>query len=411
MQHFLLNKIDKNKEIIIHGAGFAGLCLAYHLKKNNLKFKVIEKQNRVGGKLQTEDTPYGIVEYAANAIFLNDDVAQLLKELDLNYQVANKKLKRKLFYNHKVWNTPLNLFQAIAILLRSLKKIPKHLQTGDHSLHDFLQPWLGTKNIQNTVDTGLRGIYAATSRELSYQSIFSGYKPTKNYLGLIRWLKSRRSTQNSSGSASFEGGMQALINKLYQELKDHIILNCDQDQTNAIHIYCYDAHQLAQDFQSLRSLSRHLNQIEYKFVSSTTIFTKNVIDPLKNSFGILFSPQSSMHNFGILNNSEIFSNRAVDHYSSYTIIGPVDQDQLNIQKDIKKLGSTIDIAHLRQTRWERAIPIYSPKRNEYIRELPALMPPNTIFFSSFTNGVSLREMTSASIELAQYLTGYGAQKK
>ena len=41
------------EDVIIIGAGLSGLSTAYHLKKKNIGFKVLEAQNRLGGRIQT----------------------------------------------------------------------------------------------------------------------------------------------------------------------------------------------------------------------------------------------------------------------------------------------------------------------------------------------------------------------
>jgi monoamine oxidase len=41
------------ENVIIIGAGLSGLSTAYHLKKKNIGFKVMEAQNRLGGRIQT----------------------------------------------------------------------------------------------------------------------------------------------------------------------------------------------------------------------------------------------------------------------------------------------------------------------------------------------------------------------
>lgn len=41
------------EEVIIIGAGLSGLSTAYHLKKQNINFKILEAQNRLGGRIET----------------------------------------------------------------------------------------------------------------------------------------------------------------------------------------------------------------------------------------------------------------------------------------------------------------------------------------------------------------------
>jgi monoamine oxidase len=49
------------EEVIIIGAGLSGLSTAYQLKKAGINFKIIEAQDRIGGRIETiygqDDTP------------------------------------------------------------------------------------------------------------------------------------------------------------------------------------------------------------------------------------------------------------------------------------------------------------------------------------------------------------------
>ena len=50
---------EKENEILIIGAGLAGLTAAYHLEKKSIPFKIIEARNRVGGRILTEVNEFG----------------------------------------------------------------------------------------------------------------------------------------------------------------------------------------------------------------------------------------------------------------------------------------------------------------------------------------------------------------
>ena len=41
------------EDVIIIGAGLSGLSIAYHLEKQNIGFKILEAQNRMGGRIET----------------------------------------------------------------------------------------------------------------------------------------------------------------------------------------------------------------------------------------------------------------------------------------------------------------------------------------------------------------------
>src|SRR6187549_1165082 len=98
----VIGKINpKEKNVAIWGAGFSGLVLGYYLKDQGYKITIYEKSNKVGGKIQTKKTSAGLVEKGANALYLNNDGLELLKDLKLEPIPATKKLKRLILLNGK----------------------------------------------------------------------------------------------------------------------------------------------------------------------------------------------------------------------------------------------------------------------------------------------------------------------
>ncbi len=75
------------EDVIIIGAGLSGLSTAYNLKKHNLSVKILEAQDRVGGRIQTvygkQNTPMemGATWFARD----HKNLIQLLAELNVGY--------------------------------------------------------------------------------------------------------------------------------------------------------------------------------------------------------------------------------------------------------------------------------------------------------------------------------------
>jgi protoporphyrinogen oxidase len=57
----LSSHLDLTKTVHIYGAGIAGLLMAYQLKKKAIPFKIYESEKRVGGKIQTRITEFGLI--------------------------------------------------------------------------------------------------------------------------------------------------------------------------------------------------------------------------------------------------------------------------------------------------------------------------------------------------------------
>ena len=134
---------NPKKPINIVGGGFSGLVMAYFLQKEGFKFTLFENES-LGGKLQTIKTEYGLVEYAANAIYSNHDVDELIKDLNLNPVYAKSKLKKWLWRG--LPSSPLTFFQIVKILPKVFSKIPNR-NFRDLSIYDFFSPLLGKSSL------------------------------------------------------------------------------------------------------------------------------------------------------------------------------------------------------------------------------------------------------------------------
>ncbi len=76
----------KPKDIIILGAGLAGLCTAYLLKKNNIDSKILEARNRIGGRILSIKRP-GEAKVEMGATWLGKkhrNLIDLLQSLDID---------------------------------------------------------------------------------------------------------------------------------------------------------------------------------------------------------------------------------------------------------------------------------------------------------------------------------------
>lgn len=96
------NRLDQ--EVMVLGAGVAGLSAAYHLKKNKIPYRVFEASDRVGGRIQTMLHANPDDQFAElGAEFFESShasVHQLCKELNLTIQdiTYDPKVDRALYW-------------------------------------------------------------------------------------------------------------------------------------------------------------------------------------------------------------------------------------------------------------------------------------------------------------------------
>jgi protoporphyrinogen oxidase len=402
----IIGKINpEDKNVHIWGAGFSGLVLGYYLKDQGYNITIHEKSNRVGGKIQTKKSGPGLVEKAANALYLNQDGLDLLRELKLEPIPATKKLKRLIMLNGKPKRPfQLGLFSKVA---RCVYKKPPLVSDG-LTVADFFKPLLGEENLKHYISPVLGGIYAVPAEQLHFKSVFPqvGKKAQfDSYFSFIKMMISYYKSQPKlevAGTVSFEGGMQTLVNRLAEVLKNDIKLNSkDHLKLRGNNIICTDAINAAELLKEIRpELSAELARIQYRELSTTTVFLKREIKSLSKSFGVLIPQDNGYNSIGILNNKAIFPFNN-ENVSAYTFICPKNLSKEELIQDLTLLNPEIsaqDIEHIETTYWDKALPIYDLHLFLSVKKMHqlAVKETNLAIFGNYVAGISLREMITAA---------------
>lgn len=403
-----INPSDKN--VHIWGAGFSGLVLGYFLRDEGFRVTIYERANKPGGKIHTKKNSSGLIEKGPNALFLNQDGLELLKDLKLEPIQASKKLKRLLLLNGKPKRPyQIGLFSKIG--LNSYKKPP--LITDGLTVAEFFRPLLGQENIQHTLTPILSGIYATGAENLHFRSVFeeAGEKAQfDSYMDFIKLMIKNQKAQpklDVSGSVTFEGGMQTLINRLADILKNDIKYNYKENfKIKGNTVICTDALNASElTKELLPEVSTELGRIKYQEIASTTVHLKREIRSLQKSFGVLIPFDAGYNSIGVLNNKAIFPANNENIYS-YTFISRKNVTSEEIHHDLKLLQSDFlveDIEHIETIHWEHGLPVYDLQRFLSVKKLHQISQKidNVAIFGNYVAGISLREMISAAKAFAK----------
>jgi protoporphyrinogen oxidase len=382
----VIGSIDlKNGPIHIFGGGICGLLFGYYLKKNNISFELHEKEKRVGGKISSTQSEDGLIESAANAIYSSPELLELLSDLEIDYLLPTPDLKKLIYRNKRARTFPLTIIEVLKIIPKLFRKIPH--ERFNISVYDFFKPLVGEKVCDEVLSCAFNGIYATPIKELHFKSVFSSNIKAKTYLSFFLELKKNKPNNFKPKSISFDTGLQALINRLHEYLKDHIVLN--SKQTISLHqnaIICTDANDAATLIRSThKDLANLLSTISYTRLNTTTVFAKEKLDYLEDSFGVLY-PYSEDKALGIINNKAIFKNRVNNpNLYNYTIISK----SLDYKLDGQQISS------YKQTVWDKAFPIYNFERYNTIKQLRVELfnhPSRLAIFGNYVDGISIREM-------------------
>lgn len=402
----IIGRIDPtDKNVHIWGAGISGLILGYYLKGQGYKVSIYEKANLTGGKIHTAKTPAGLVEKGANALYMNADCMDLLKEIQLEPIPVTKKLKKLIYSNGKP-RKPMIVALLAKIAMNSGKKPP--LISDGLTVGDFFRPLIGDSLIKNLLSPVLGGIYASSVDQLHFKSLFYDaahvpqYRTYREFIKfMIKEIRSRPRLE-ISGSVSFEGGMQTLVNRLTELLKDEIRLDYKEDfRLRGNTIICTDALNASELLKDERpELSKELARIQYNELASATVFLKREIKALQKSFGVLVPLDNGFNSIGVLNNKAAFPINNQNTYS-YTFITKTKVTEENLYSDIKSLHNEFvpdDIISIEFYHAKRAIPCYNIQRFLSIKKLHLQAQNETklAIFGNYVAGISLREMISAA---------------
>ena len=388
-----------SEPISIYGAGIAGLTLAYRLKKAGIPFTLYEK-NRVGGKIATEHLSLGPAEAAASTLYMNANAEKFIKELNIPYFVSTPKLKRR------IWkNGPHSVF-SLNLLLKGLCGLGKRFPhiNEDSTVEEIFLPLLGKDLVDELLSSALQGIYGAEARDLHFLSLFpmAKGKQFKSYFAFLKELKNSMSSHKGTikGSISFPGGMQTLINSLHEEAKDHIRPLPERFSLSGNVVICTDALDAAEILKNAApEISRELERIEYRHITSFTFFPSNEIPQLHQCFGMLIPQKFNKKILGVIHQSALFpQNYKGPCYNS------VNKGLLNKEEAISELQSIFpdfDPASIREsklTKWKRGLPLFNFERYQALQNIEQLLKerPGLMLFGNYTKGISIRAMIEAS---------------
>ncbi len=392
----MLGTLISSQPVHIYGAGIAGLILAYRLKKSHVPFTLYEK-NRVGGKIATTLTPLGPAEAAASTLYMNISAEKFITDLNIPYLISTPKLKRRIWKE----DGPHSVF-SLKLLSKGITKIGKKfpLIMEDSTVEEIFYPFLGQELIDELLSSALQGIHGAEAKDLHFLSIFpmAKNKHFKNYLHFFKELKKSISSQKGTikGSISFPGGMQTLINALYEEVKENIKPVPENFSLTPNTVICTDALDAAELLKDeAPEIAKELQKIEYRPITSFTFFRESEIPELHECFGMLIPQKFKKNLLGVIHQSALFPENYKSHcYNS------VNKGILNKEEAILELESVFPkfdpekIKESKLTQWKRGLPLFNYHRYQAIQNIERKLKkrPGLMLFGNYTKGISIRSM-------------------
>jgi monoamine oxidase len=190
----------QSTEILIIGAGAAGLMAAYELAKAGKQVTILEARNRTGGRIHTLDDTRFLKYAELGAEFVHGDLPvtlKLLQEAGIEVTPASGEMWN---YNNGKFSQEYQLIDHWDLLIQKLSKLEQ-----DTSIGDFLQ-----KEFSADQYTGLRK---------SVSKFVAGYDTADTFKASAFALRKEWQSEDENAQHRIKGGYCKMINYLANESK------------------------------------------------------------------------------------------------------------------------------------------------------------------------------------------------
>lgn len=235
------------KDVVIIGAGIAGLSCGLELNKAGMDFHILEASNRPGGLIESVRKDDYLIESGAH-IFSSSSKAlmDVIKDANLEdelLEASEDAKKRYIYLDNKLISIPRGPKEFINSKLLSKEgkmtifeeffiSSTKH----DESVEQFFQRKFGREVLKNIIQPYLAGVFAGDVKRLSAQAVFPELKKLESrYKSVLLGFFLSGKFKNFSSKTkfySFKEGMGTLPKGIYEKIKQHVSFNTSDIQVN-----------------------------------------------------------------------------------------------------------------------------------------------------------------------------------
>jgi len=437
-----------SKKIIVIGAGISGLTSAYLLSKKGFDVKILEKQNEVGGSIESVVENGFLFDRGPNsALETTPVIAQLIRELELETELlyaSKQSNKRYILRNNVLHSLPMSPFGLIKTKLFSGKAklrlmaepfIGKSEDGYYQSLAEFVKRRLGQEFLDYAINPFVAGVYAGRPEDLSVKSAFPKlYALEEKYggliIGTIKSIRERKRraevSKQSAKMLSFKSGMIALPKAIEKYFGNNIFLSSEvisvdktangfsvtfnnNDESKTLDcdavlstIPAYTASSIFSKYDA--GFKTHADAIYYPPVLVYyLVYDRNFIKQDLDGFGFLIPAKENKSFLGALWSSIIFPHRTEDDKAAFTLfVGGsrypdfVKEDRTTLLNRVRKefedlMGISSQPIYSAERFWEKAIPQYNlgyVEHEKYFDDFES-RNPGLFIGGNFRGGISV----------------------
>ncbi len=438
--------------IAIIGGGISGLSTAFYIKKYmpEADITIFEKENHLGGKMNTTNKDGFLVEEGSNGFLSNKpdtlELVKLSKCEDILLKSSDE-ARLRFIYDGSLEVLPESPGAFIKTPLLSLKgKLrvayeifakPKK-DDSDESLQEFGYRRVGKEMTDVFLDAMVAGIYASTPAKISAPAAFPlVVNLEKKYGSLFKGMLAKKKKEAGPGGVlmSLKGGVSTFIERLQKAMDVNIVKNTDittikkfEERYRVIGknldmkfdkiILSTPAFESAKILRSLSpEIADRLNDIEYSPISIVGLGYDNLNHDLKG-FGLLATTRANQDVLGVLWDSSIFLDRVPKGKKLLrAMIGGQRSPQLALKSDeeLIKLATngvknTMGIDKKADTfyvkRWEKGIPNYKVGHLSNVNKIFEMLKNYEGIYlnSNAYRGIGLNDCVSNSKKCAKEVT-------
>ncbi|HEX2969801.1 MAG TPA: protoporphyrinogen oxidase [Bacteroidales bacterium] len=453
---------ESKTEVLIIGAGLTGLSTGFWLKKAGIDFRIIEKENRTGGVINTVSEDGFVFETGPNTgVLSSTELVQLCIDLgdsctlDKALPGANK---RYIMKNGRWRPLPSGLFSAIGTPLFSWKDkfrilgepFRKPGNDPDETVAGLVRRRLGNTFLDYAVNPFISGVYAGDPERLVTRfALPKLYNLEQNYGSFIKGSIAKAKQQKTELEKkatkevfSAKGGLGNLIKALTEKIGEERILTgasgteiqkTDKGylaiiKKNSGDIIKLNASKIvittgAYSLQSLLPFVNHndiskIQNLEYAKVVQVSIGYKKWDGMKLDAFGGLVPEKEKRKILGILFPSAIFKDRAPESGALLSVfLGGMRDPGLIEKSDTEITAIVLDEVKktlfnekrpdlLRISRYMHAIPQYekgSGERFESIRKTESEYP-GLILAGNIRDGIGMSDRVKQAKSIADLLS-------
>ncbi len=415
------------RDVVVIGGGISGLSAAYFLKKKGKEVLVIEKSDRIGGKIDSKRIDGYLIETGPNTLRgINAGLMEMFSDIGISKKMifVNSCAKYRYIYKNKKLHllpvNPISFLSSPLLSFRSKTRIfsepwIRSEKVNDETISDFFSRRFGEEVTWTLVDPFISGIYAGEIERLSMRAVFPTiFKKEQKYGSVVKGMLFHRNRERLDNRLfSFQEGLQVLPDALGRWLGSCVLKKVEisqiQKDSNEIFQICFEnkretiqtksiifatpAYETAKLLQGTDARQMHdLKTIPY---ASLTIyhlgFHRLDISHKLNGFGFLVPRSEKLNTLGVLWSSSLFENRAPE--SSILLTVATGGGHLNIiLKELNEiLGIQCDPIFVHKAEHLQALPQYEIGHCEKIDRLQQWLnqEKNIFLAGNYIDGISV----------------------